>query len=202
MAGIVGANGAGKSTLLNILCGLLEPTSGTAVINNIPIGTPAAGALLGCVPEIPELVEAATGLRFLQHVGIMRGLSASEAKSQAKEIAQIVDLPRGTKPISAYSTGNRKRTAIGAAMMASTRAQILDEPLEAIDPLAAERITKRWHNYCNDGGIILCSSHDIRFVADECSHVIVMAHGKIAAALSAAENFTYTDILRILHESA
>ncbi len=197
LCGLVGTNGAGKSTLLDVIGGLSEPSTGSVTVDGVATGTPAGRSLLGVVPDIPELIEGINGVELLVHVGIMRGLCAASARSRATEVAGLVGVPQDSRPISIYSTGNRKRVAIAAAQMVPPTAQVLDEPLESIDPLAAERIVSSWRTYCANGGLVLLSTHDLRLASEVCDRILVMAQGRIVEDFTdGADSDVLLDALR------
>lgn len=180
VCGLVGPNGAGKSTLLGMLSGLVRIDHGYAAIDGVAVGrTRGSGLAVGVLPEVAELVEDISGVRLVTHVGILRGLPPREAKSRAAVLAEYLDLPHPSMAIGDYSTGNRKKTGLACALVVKSSVLLLDEPLEAVDPISASRITGLLQQHCAAGGAVLLSTHDLRLVADVCSRVLVMSKGHL-----------------------
>jgi len=88
----------------------------------------------------------------------------------------------GNKLVADYSTGMRKKITLAAALLHSPRVLLLDEPLEAVDPVSARIIRTVLSRYTAAGGTVVFSSHVMALVEDLCSHVAVIAAGKIIAA--------------------
>lgn len=182
LCGLIGANGAGKSTLLAMLAGLVKPDAGSIRIGGFDIVMQRSAAVrqLGVLPEVPELVDEVSAERLLVHVAIMRGMARRAARQRAADLVEFLDLPRDAV-IAQHSTGNRKKTALGCALVSSPPILLLDEPLEAVDPLAAERIVGLLRQLTAAGSTILLSTHDVRLAAEACDRVLVMAKGQLGA---------------------
>ena len=88
----------------------------------------------------------------------------------------------GNKLVADYSTGMRKKITLAAALLHSPAVLLLDEPLEAVDPVSARIIRNVLSRYTAGGGTVVFSSHVMALVEGLCSHVAVMADGRIIAA--------------------
>ena len=88
----------------------------------------------------------------------------------------------GNKLVADYSTGMRKKITLAAALLHSPPVLLLDEPLEAVDPVSARIIRNVLTRYTAGGGTVVFSSHVMALVEGLCSHVAVMAGGRIIAA--------------------
>lgn len=138
--GFLGPNGAGKSTTINMLVGLLRPTEGRALIQGIDIWEQPLQAKqhIGVLPEGLNLYERLSGREFIRFAGTMYGLEAGLVEARTEELLQLMDLEEDAgKLIVDYSTGMRKKTALGAAIIHSPRILFLDSPLKGSTPFPA-----------------------------------------------------------------
>ena len=162
LAGLVGPNGAGKTTTLSMMTGLLRPDLGQVLINGLDVwrDPPAAKAVIGVVPAEVRLFERLSGEELLEYAGRLRGLPAVEARSRAGQLLDVLDLAGDAKRLVAdYSTGMRKKAALGCALIHNPSALFLDEPLEGVDPVSADVIRRLLTRYTGSGSTVLFSSH-------------------------------------------
>jgi len=183
--GLVGPNGAGKTTTLSMVTGLLLPDAGRVVVAGVDVWTDpaAAKARMGVLPDGLRLFERLSGPELLSYLGRLRGLPAETVTARATELIAVLDLDEaGDKLVADYSTGMRKKITLAAALLHSPKVLLLDEPLEAVDPVSARIIRNVLARYTAGGGTVVFSSHVMALVEGLCSHVAVMAAGRIIAA--------------------
>jgi ABC-2 type transport system ATP-binding protein len=184
LAGLVGPNGAGKTTTLSMMTGLLRPDAGRIVINGLDVwADPAAAkAVIGVVPAEVRLFERLSGEELLEYAGRLRGLPAAEARSRAAQLLEVLDLAADAKRLVAdYSTGMRKKAALGCALIHNPSVLFLDEPLEGVDPISADVIRRLLTRLVGSGATVLFSSHVMELVEQVCDHVSVIDKGRILA---------------------
>jgi ABC-2 type transport system ATP-binding protein len=184
LAGLVGPNGAGKTTTLSMMTGLLRPDAGRIVINglNVWADPAAAKAVIGVVPAEVRLFERLSGEELLEYAGRLRGLPATEARSRAAQLLDVLGLTDDAKRLVAdYSTGMRKKAALGCALIHNPSVLFLDEPLEGVDPVSADVIRRLLTRLVGTGSTVLFSSHVMELVEQICDHVSVIDKGKILA---------------------
>jgi ABC-2 type transport system ATP-binding protein len=185
LAGLVGPNGAGKTTSLSMMTGLLRPDSGQVVIlgRDVWADPPAAKAVIGVVPAEVRLFERLSGEEMLEYAGRLRGLPAEQARSRAAELLDLLDLAGEAKRLVAdYSTGMRKKIALGCALIHNPPVLFLDEPLEGVDPVSADVIRRLLTRYAASGSTVLFSSHVMELVEQVCDHVSIIDQGAIVAS--------------------
>ncbi|NNG34571.1 ABC transporter ATP-binding protein [Nakamurella aerolata] len=183
--GLVGPNGAGKTTTLSMVSGLLVPTAGRIFVDGVDVwADPAAAkARMGVLPEGLRLFERLSGAELLSYLGRLRGLPADVVNQRATSLLDVLDLSdAGDKLVADYSTGMRKKITLAAALLHSPPLLLLDEPLEAVDPVSARTIRTVLTQYRQAGGTVIFSSHVMALVEELCTHVAVMAAGRIVAA--------------------
>ena len=169
-----------------MVTGLLRPDSGRVFVAGVDVwADPAtAKARMGVLPDGLRLFERLSGSELLNYLGRLRGLPSEVVAQRAEELLGVLDLSdAGTKLVADYSTGMRKKElTLAAALLHSPAVLLLDEPLEAVDPVSARVIRSVLDRYTKAGGTVVFSSHVMALVEGLCSHVAVMAHGRIIAA--------------------
>jgi ABC-2 type transport system ATP-binding protein len=184
LAGLVGPNGAGKTTSLSMMTGLLRPDAGRVVIHGLDVwADPAAAkAVIGVVPAEARLFERLSGAELLEYAGRLRGLPAGEARSRAAQLLDVLDLAADANRLVAdYSTGMRKKAALGCALIHNPSVLVLDEPLEGVDPVSADVIRRLLTRFAGSGSTVLLSSHVMELVEQVCDHVSIIDKGQIVA---------------------
>jgi ABC-2 type transport system ATP-binding protein len=186
LAGLVGPNGAGKTTSLSMMTALLRPDAGQILINGLDVwadGPRAAKATIGVVPDQARLFERLSGAEMLEYAGRLRDLPAAEARSRATQLLDVLDLTADARRLVAdYSTGMRKKTMLGCALIHNPSVLFLDEPLEGVDPVSADVIRRLLTRFTASGSTVLFSSHVMELVELVCDHVSVINHGQIVAS--------------------
>ena len=177
--GLLGTNGAGKTTLMRMLCGILQPTSGTIAFDGMDVREEGYRAILGYLPQDFGYYPEFTAMDFLLYMAALKGLPKQSAKRRANELLELVGLQdMGRKKIKTFSGGMKQRLGIAQALLNNPKLLILDEPTAGLDP--KERV--RFRNLIQQLGkdsIILLSTHivsDIEHIADE---VLMMKDGTL-----------------------
>jgi ABC-2 type transport system ATP-binding protein len=183
--GLVGPNGAGKTTSLSMAVGLLRPDGGSARVFGIDVwGDPLrAKQLLGVLPDGLALPERLTGRELLTYLGQLRGLDRATVARRVRELLEVLELDDAERTVVIdYSAGMRKKLTLATALLHTPRLLVLDEPLEAIDPVSAATIRAILRRFVDGGGSVVLSSHVMTLVEQLCDRVGVMARGRVVAA--------------------
>jgi ABC-2 type transport system ATP-binding protein len=183
--GLVGPNGAGKTTSLSMATGLLRPDAGTAHVlgTDLWANPDETRRLLGVLPDGVRLFDRLTGAQLLTYAGLLRGLDRVTVAERTEDLLRAMDLvaERDTFVVD-YSAGMTKKIALASAMIHAPRVLVLDEPFEAVDPVSAANIRDILHAYVDDGGTVVVSSHVMDLVQRMCSHVAIIAGGRVLAS--------------------
>jgi ABC-2 type transport system ATP-binding protein len=184
-AGLVGPNGAGKTTSLSMMTGLLRPDGGHVLINGRDVWAdpPAAKAIIGVVTAEAQLFDRLSGEELLEYAGRLRGLPAGQARDRAAQLLDVLDLAGDARRLVAdYSTGMRKKAALGCALIHNPSVLSLDEPLEGVDPVSADVIRRLLTQFTASGSTVLFSSHVMELVEQVCDHVAIIDKGRIVVS--------------------
>ena len=109
-------------------------------------------------------------------MGLLCGLGRATGASRASDLLDLLDLtPRAGSPVSDYSAGMRKKIGLAAALVHSPRLLVLDEPLEAVDPVSGETIRQILRAFPAVGATVTLSSHVMELVESVCDRVAIGA---------------------------
>jgi len=188
--GFLGPNGAGKSTTIKMLTGLLAPTSGALHVLGLDISKQPMEVkrLIGVVPEDLNLFERLTGAEMLAFTGRMYGLGKEEIAQRSKELLDLMELqdePR--KLIVEYSHGMKKKLSLACALIHRPDILFLDEPFEGVDAIASRTLKDLLSRLTARGLTVFLTSHVLEIVERLCTHIAIIAQGKLLASGSLNE---------------
>jgi len=193
--GLLGANGAGKSTLMRMLCGVLQPITGSILLNGEEIQGMKERYFenIGYLPQNFGFYPDFTARDFMMYMASVKGLDKKTAKSKTEELLKTVNLHDvANKKIKAFSGGMKQRLGIAQAELNSPKILILDEPTAGLDPKERIRFRNLLKNFAKER-IIMISTHivsDVAYIADT---ILMMKKGKImmqAPILDATKSMT------------
>ena len=183
--GLLGPNGAGKTTLLHTLLGFHPPKAGSArVFGHDVVGDlDRVRSLIGYMPESDAFVGNLSAVRLVRMMGEVSGLPPREALERAHEALFYVGLGEARyREIGTYSSGMKQLVKLAQALVHGPRLLFLDEPTNALDPPARERMLKHIAEIRDQGeAAIILSSHLLRDVERCCDEVLVLKDGRVAA---------------------
>ena len=188
--GLLGPNGAGKTTTLSMAVGLLRPDFGLAEVLGYDVWADPAGAkrLFGVLPDGVRLFDRLSGAELLAYHGLLRGMDPATVDQRARELLEVLELGVDNKTLVVdYSAGMKKKIGLACALLHGPRLLVLDEPFEAVDPVSAALIRDILQRYVSGGGTVIFSSHVMAVVERLCSHVAILAEGRIRVHGTLAE---------------
>jgi ABC-2 type transport system ATP-binding protein len=183
--GFLGPNGAGKTTTILMALGLTEPTSGTARICGFN-STREPLKVKQCAGYVPEKVgfyEDLTAGYNLTYIARLNGFPEAIIKGRIDEVMEIVGLTRSVqKRVGTFSRGMKQRLAIAGVLIKTPKVVFLDEPTSAIDPIGINQILDLIAGISRERKMtIIISSHQLPQIQRICSHVGIIAKGRIVA---------------------
>ena len=184
MFGLLGPNGAGKTTFMRILSGLLEPTSGTVLIDgtNVLENPSELWGKLGYLPQYFGFYPNLTGQQMLQHLLRLKGVSGKKnLKALGDELLERVNLTFAAKrKLKGYSGGMRQRLGIAQAIAGNPSLIIVDEPTAGLDPEERLRFYRLLAELAENRTVLL-STHIVEDVSVLCPCFAVIRSGKLVA---------------------
>ncbi len=182
--GLLGSNGAGKSTSIKMISGLLRPSYGTVTIGGYDVVQQplATKALLGYLPETPNLYEKLTGAETLELVGSLRNMDPNKVVDQIKAYAQALALNNQINAeVGSYSKGMRQKLAIAMALIHDPPVLLLDEPSSGLDPRYTKMLKEWIINLSRAGRTVMLSTHITSIAESLCDRVAIIDHGTLLA---------------------
>ena len=180
--GFIGHNGAGKTTTLKSVAGILDFDEGEILIDGKSIRkTPVeCKRMIAYIPDNPDLYDFMSGIKYLNFVADIFGVSPSERQEKIRKYADAFELTKDlAQPISSYSHGMKQKLAVISAWIHSPKLIIMDEPFVGLDPKAAHLLKEMMREHCDKGGAIFFSTHVLEVAEKLCDKVAIIKQGKL-----------------------
>jgi ABC-2 type transport system ATP-binding protein len=187
--GFLGANGAGKSTTIRMLCGLLRPTSGTALVGgvDVSIDPESVKRRIGYMSQKFSLYEALTVDQNIRFFGGIYGLAGERLESRRRFALDMAGLNGREGTLTRELPGGwRQRLALGCAILHEPKIVFLDEPTGGVDPLSRRRFWDLIGELSRQGVTVLVTTHYLD-EAEHCHRIAIIQAGKLAALGTATE---------------
>jgi ABC-2 type transport system ATP-binding protein len=181
--GFLGPNGAGKSTTIRMLCGLLRPTSGTAMVHDIDVAKDPEEVRrnLGYMSQKFSLYDDLTVDQNIDFFSGMYGVPREKREERKQYALEMADLKERRSDLTASLSGGwKQRLALGCAILHNPPVLFLDEPTSGVDPIARGRFWDLIREMARTGHTIFVSTHYMD-EAEYCHRVAMMNRGKVIA---------------------
>ena len=162
--------------------GILPFDEGNITINgrSIQTETLACKRELAYIPDNPDLYEFMSGIRYLNFIADIFGVSAADRQARIRDYAARFELTDDlAQPIAAYSHGMKQKPAIIAAWLHQPRLVIMDEPFVGLDPKASHLLKGMMRELCDQGGAIFFSTHVLEVAEKLCDKVAIIKGGRL-----------------------
>jgi ABC-2 type transport system ATP-binding protein len=187
--GFLGSNGAGKSTTIRMLCGLLRPTSGSALVGGIDVSADPEGVKrrIGYMSQRFSLYELLTVDQNIRFFGGVYGLSPERLATRRRFVLEMAGLTGREDTLARDLAGGwRQRLALGCAILHEPAILFLDEPTGGVDPLSRRQFWRLIDVLSQEGVTVLVTTHYLD-EAERCHRVALIHAGRLAALGTTAE---------------
>lgn len=181
--GLLGPNGAGKSTTFKMMCGLLVPTLGQALVTGLDLKTSssAARSRIGYMAQKFSLYSDLSTQQNLEFFSGAYGLSGSEQKNKIEEMIEIFDLASFIDTnTSDLPLGFKQRLALACAVMHQPDVLFLDEPTSGVDPVTRREFWQHIYGMVEKGVTIMVTTHFMD-EAEYCDRIALIYRGESIA---------------------
>ncbi|EOC0551387.1 ABC transporter ATP-binding protein [Cronobacter sakazakii] len=182
--GLLGPNGAGKSTTFKMMCGLLKPSDGQALVLGLDLKTDSGKARqrLGYMAQKFSLYGNLTveqNLHFFSGVYGLRGRAQQEKMARMSEAFGLKSI--ASQPTDALPLGFKQRLALACALMHEPDILFLDEPTSGVDPLTRREFWRHINSMPEKGVTVMVTTHFMD-EAEYCDRIGLVYHGKLIAS--------------------
>jgi ABC-2 type transport system ATP-binding protein len=187
--GFLGPNGAGKSTTIRILCGLLRPTSGQAMVAGLDVAR-RPEAVRQKIGYMSQKFSLYNDLKVMENIRFFAGMySVPDAAipERADWVLEMAGLKgRESALTGTLATGWKQRLALGCAVLHRPSILFLDEPTSGVDPVSRRQFWELIHRMAADGVTVFVTTHYMD-EAEYCGRLVLIFRGKVVASGSPSE---------------
>jgi sodium transport system ATP-binding protein len=188
--GLLGPNGAGKTTTMRILCTVLKPTGGSAVVAGYDVLTQASAVRqnIGFMSANTAIYDRMSAWEMVGYFGRLYGMGEERLQARLEEVFTTLQMNDFRDMLGAkMSTGMRQKVSIARAIIHDPPVLIFDEPTSGLDVLVARAVLKNIERLRELGKCILFSTHIMREVERLCDRVAIISRGRVRACGSLDE---------------
>ena len=181
--GFLGPNGAGKSTTIRMLCGLLRPSGGRALVAGIDVARDPEGVRerIGYMSQKFSLYSDLTVAENLRFFGGIYRVPRDELAARTRFVVEMAGLAgREDALVSTLAGGWKQRLALGCAILHRPPILFLDEPTSGVDPTSRRRFWDLIHDLAAEGVTVLVSTHYMD-EAEYCNEIALINQGRLVA---------------------
>jgi len=182
--GFLGPNGAGKSTTILMLVGMIEPTEGKRIINDIEVARNPlkVKGIIGYLPEDVGFYGNMTAEQNLDYFArFYAAMDANKRKKRIGELLELVQLDGVSQKVGGYSRGMNQRLGLAQALLNDPEVLFLDEPTANLDPEGVFQYRELTKQLSDEGKTIFISSHILAEVSKVCNTIGIISKGTLIA---------------------
>ena len=199
---LLGANGAGKTTTINLFLNFIDPTGGSAKVNDIDVAENPLETkkYLAYIPEQVMLYPSLTGLENIEYFARLGG-HTEYTQDDLRGILSRCGLQEeaADRRIGTYSKGMRQKVGVSIAIAKQAKALLLDEPTSGLDPKASNEFSELLKQLQSEGAAILMATHDLFRAKETGTRIGIMREGNLMQEMSTDE-VSHADVERIYLE--
>ena len=176
--GLLGRNGAGKTTTIRILMDVFKGNDGTILLDGKPF-CPRQHQI-GYLPEERGLYPKKTVSEQLIYMGMLRGLTARQAKEKMKKWLERMGVAEyENRKLETLSKGNQQKVQLAQTLICDPEIIILDEPFSGLDPVNSQILKDVIKEQIQEGRLVIFSSHQMSYVEEFCEDITILNHGQV-----------------------
>lgn len=176
--GLLGENGAGKTTTFRIIMGLLEPNSGSVLLDHEKIDYSKTDKI-GFVTEERSLLTKLSVQEQIEFYATLKGMEKQEIDKKLDEWLEKFEITGyKNRKIKELSKGNQQKIQFISAVIHEPKLLILDEPFTGLDPINVKLMKETIIDLKNKGCSIIFSSHQMEYIEDFCEKLVILVKGK------------------------
>jgi len=182
--GLLGPNGAGKTTTIKMLCGLLEPTNGSATVSGHDVRKEQTEVkeLIGVCPQDTAVYPYLTGRENIEFFGNLHAMPKKKLRENTDRLLEKLSLTQDAdRRLSKYSGGMKRRINLIIALVHDPEVAFLDEPTVAMDPQSRHAVWDFIRELKKQGKTIILTTHYMEEAEALCDRVGIIDHGKLIA---------------------
>ena len=178
---LLGQNGAGKTTTINLFLGLIQPTSGEALLNGIAVkpNNNTTTEMIAYIPEVVQLYGNLSGIENLNFFSRLAGFKYSNTELSDFLLKAGLQEAAHQDKLASYSKGMRQKVGISIALSKNADYIFMDEPISGLDPKATLEFTKICKELSRDGKTIFMATHDIFNAVNVGTKIGIMKEGRL-----------------------
>ncbi len=176
--GLLGRNGAGKTTTIRILMDVFKGNDGTILLDGKPFSP--RQHQIGYLPEERGLYPKKTVSEQLIYMGMLRGLTARQAKEKMKKWLERMGVAEyENRKLETLSKGNQQKVQLAQTLICDPEIIILDEPFSGLDPVNSQILKDVIKEQIQEGRLVIFSSHQMSYVEEFCEDITILNHGQV-----------------------
>jgi len=182
--GLLGPNGAGKTTTINMLCGLLKPTEGTAIVGGYDVrkNLNEVKKLISICPQEASVFPFLTGRENIEYFGNMHLMSKEKINERVEKLLKLLDFYEASKrKAKHYSGGMKRQLNLLVALINEPNILFLDEPTVGMDPRIRRKTWEFISSLKEQDKTIILTTHYIEEAEALCDRVAIIDYGKLVA---------------------
>ena len=188
--GFIGHNGAGKTTTIKAAAGVHEFDEGEIYVDGVSLKEHPVECKrrFAYIPDNPELYTNMKGIKYLNFVADIYGVSSSERAERVEKYGRMLEIYDDLgSVISSYSHGMKQKLVIISALIHSPKLLIMDEPFVGLDPRAAFTVKELMAQLVAEGGAVFFSTHVLDVAEKICNKMAIIKNGSLIACGTTAE---------------